>query len=95
VDFVLSIEILAQNHRIFRDAETSFQQNFALVFLFIFFAKNMKSGVPAALGRVVKAELESHPQISCTNAGLSQVTLSRTGPCHERGFVVHVNVAVF
>ena len=24
---------------------------------------------------------------------LSQVTLSRTGPCHERGFVVHVNVA--
>ena len=25
---------------------------------------------------------------------LSQVTLSRTGPCHERGFVVHVNVAV-
>ena len=26
---------------------------------------------------------------------LSQVTLSRTGPCHERGFVVHVNVAAF
>jgi len=26
---------------------------------------------------------------------VSQVTLSRTGPCHERGFVVHVNVTVF
>jgi len=28
------------------------------------FAKKLKSGVPAVLGRVVKAEFESHPQIS-------------------------------
>jgi len=66
VDFALSIEILAQNHSIFRDAEINLQQNLALVFLFLFFAKNMKSGMPAVLGRVVKAEFESHPQISCT-----------------------------
>jgi len=26
---------------------------------------------------------------------MSQVTLSQTGPCHERGFVVHVNVVAF
>jgi len=58
VDFALNIEILAQNHSIFRDAEISLQRNFVLVFFFIFFAKNMKSGVPAALGRVVKAEFE-------------------------------------
>jgi len=66
VDFALSIEILAQSHRIFRDAEIIIQRNLALVFFSIFFPKNMKSGVPAALGRVVKAEFESHPQISCT-----------------------------
>jgi len=67
VEFALSIQILAQNHSIFRDAEISLQRNYALDFLFIFFfAKNMKSGVPAALGREVKAEFESHPQISCT-----------------------------
>jgi len=66
VDFALSIKILAQNNSIFCDAEISLQQNFALVFFSFFFAKNMKSGVSAALGRVVKAEFESHPQISCT-----------------------------
>jgi len=66
VDFALTIEILAQNHSIFRDAEISLQQNFVLVFLVIFFAKNMQSGVPPALGSVVKTEFESPPQISCT-----------------------------
>jgi len=66
VDFALSIQILAQNHSIFRDAEMSPQRNFVLVFFGIFFSQNMKSGVPAALGRVVKADFESHPQISCT-----------------------------
>jgi len=34
-------------------------------FFSFFFSKNMKSGVPATLGRVVKADFESHPQISC------------------------------
>jgi len=66
VDFALSIEILAQNHSIFRDAEISPQRNFVLVFCGIFFSKNMKSGVPAALGTVVKADFELHPQISYT-----------------------------
>jgi len=66
VDFALSIEILAPNHSILRDAEISLQRNFALVCFSFFLAKNMKSGVLAALGRVVKAEFESHPQISCT-----------------------------
>ena len=36
MDFALSIESLAQNHSIFRDAEISLQRNFALDFLFIF-----------------------------------------------------------
>jgi len=66
VDFALSIETLAQNHSIFRDAELNLQQNFTLVFFSIFLFKTMKSGVPGALGRVVKAEFESHAQISCT-----------------------------
>ena len=35
-DFVLSIEILAQNHSIFRGAEIILQRNFALVFFCIF-----------------------------------------------------------
>ena len=37
VDVALSIEILAQNHSIFRDAEISPQRNFVLVFFCIFF----------------------------------------------------------
>jgi len=66
VDFALSIEILAQNHSIFRDAEISLHEILHWSFFSFFFPKNMKSGVPAALGRVVKAEFESHPQISST-----------------------------
>jgi len=42
VDFALSIEILAQNHSIFRDAEISLQQNFALDFFFIFFCQKLE-----------------------------------------------------
>jgi len=66
VDFALIIEILAQNHSIFRDAEISPQQNFALVFLFIFVCQKHEKRRPGGTGKVVKADFESHPQISCT-----------------------------
>jgi len=50
VDFALSIEILAQNHSIFRDAEIRFQQNFALVFLVIFFFQKHAKRRPGGTG---------------------------------------------
>ena len=67
MNFALTIETLAHNHSIFRDAEIRLpKKNCIGLFLGFVFAKNMKSGVPATLGRVVKAEFESHPEISCT-----------------------------
>jgi len=50
MDFALSIEILAQNHSIFRDAEIILQQNFALVFLFIFGCQKHEKRRPGGTG---------------------------------------------
>jgi len=44
VDFALSIEILVQNHSIFRGAEISLQRNFALVLL----SRNCEDSMPRA-----------------------------------------------
>jgi len=50
VDFALNIEILAQNHSIFRDAEISLIRNFALVFLFIFVWQKHENQRPGGTG---------------------------------------------
>jgi len=63
-----------------RCGNTSPKKKLYWSFLGFVFAKNMKSGVPATLGRVVKAEFESHPEISCATiwhfARLKHVRLS-------------------
>ena len=48
--FALSIEILAQNHSIFRGAEISPQRNFILVFLYNFFFQKHEKRRPGGTG---------------------------------------------